>query len=166
MPEVFGERANRIGAFLAPVLPPLVIPGREAADHHLPASTEWLLMGVSVAVAVAGLLLAWKWYAKERGRPAERFKARFPGLHALVADKFRIDELYDRLFVRPFAWLARVLWKVVDVLLIDGVLNAGAFVVELTGDALRFLQTGNVRNYALTFLLGVVALVLFVLGGM
>jgi NADH-quinone oxidoreductase subunit L len=166
LPEVFGERANRIAAFLAPVLPPLVIPGREEASHHLPASTEWLLMGVSVAVAVAGLLLAWKWYAKEEGRPAERLTARFPGLHAIVADKFRIDELYDRLFVRPFAWLARGLWKVVDVLLIDGVLNAGAFVVELTGDALRFLQTGNVRNYALTFLLGIVALVLFVLGGM
>ncbi|HSE62577.1 MAG TPA: NADH-quinone oxidoreductase subunit L [Thermoanaerobaculia bacterium] len=166
LPEVFGERANRIAAFLAPVLPPLAVPGREAEAHHVAASTEWLLMGVSVAVAVAGLLLAWKWYAKEKGRPAERFKARFPGLHALVVDKFRIDELYDRLFVRPFAWLARVLWKVVDVLLIDGVLNAGAFVVELTGDALRFLQTGNVRNYALTFLLGVVALVLLVLGGM
>ena len=165
LPEVFGERANRIAAFLAPVLPPLVMPGGEAT-HHLPASTEWLLMGMSVAVAVAGLLLAWKWYAKEAGRPAVRLAARFPGLYALVADKFRIDELYDRLFVRPFAWLARVLWKVVDVLLIDGVLNAGAFVVELTGDALRFLQTGNVRNYALTFLLGVVALVLFVLGGM
>jgi NADH-quinone oxidoreductase subunit L len=59
-----------------------------------------------------------------------------------------------------------MLWKVIDVLLIDGVLNAGAFLVELTGDALRFLQTGNVRNYALTFLLGIVALVLIVFGGM
>ena len=46
-----------------------------------------------------------------------------------------------------------------------GSLNAGAFLVELAGDALRFLQTGNVRNYALTFLLGIVALLLFVLAG-
>jgi NADH-quinone oxidoreductase subunit L len=81
-----------------------------------------------------------------------------------VADKFRIDELYDVLFVRPFAWLARTLWKVVDVLIIDGVLNATAFMVELAGDFLRFLQTGNVRNYALTFFLGLVALLLFVVG--
>jgi hypothetical protein len=50
------------------------------------------------------------------------------------------------------------------VLLIDGVLNAGAFMVELTGDLLRFLQTGNARNYALTFLLGLVALLLIVAG--
>jgi hypothetical protein len=38
------------------------------------------------------------------------------------------------------------------------------FLVELTGDFLRFLQTGNVRNYALTFLLGLIALLLFVVG--
>ena len=75
-----------------------------------------------------------------------------------------MDELYAVLFVRPFEWLARVLWKVVDVLIIDGVLNASAFLVELAGDFLRFLQTGNVRNYALTFLLGLVALLVFVIG--
>jgi hypothetical protein len=51
------------------------------------------------------------------------------------------------------------------VLIIDGVLNAAAFIVELVGDLLRFLQTGNVRNYALSFLLGIVALVWIVLGG-
>ena len=122
-------------------------------------------MGVSVTVAVAGLLLARDWYAKKAGRPAERLAASFPRLYALVADKFRVDELYDVLFVRPFSWLARVLWKVVDVLVIDGFLNAGAFVVELVGDALRLLQSGNVRNYALTFLLGIVALLLIVLAG-
>jgi NADH-quinone oxidoreductase subunit L len=81
-----------------------------------------------------------------------------------VAEKFRVDELYDFFFVRPFDGIARLLWKVVDVLIIDGVLNAGAFAVELTGDLLRFLQTGNVRNYALTFFLGVVGLLLLVIG--
>ena len=166
LPAVFGEHANRIAAFLAPVLPPIFLPGREAAEHHLPPTTEWLLIGVSVAVAVAGLLLAWKWYAREQGRPAARLASAIPGLYRLVVEKFRVDEIYHALFVVPFVWLARVLWKVVDVLVIDGVLNAGAFIVELTGDALRFLQTGNVRNYALTFLLGIVALVLFVVGGM
>jgi NADH-quinone oxidoreductase subunit L len=122
-------------------------------------------MGISVAVAVLGLLLAGKWYAKEKSRTPARIAARFPALYGLVAERFRVDELYDALIVRPFVWLSRVLWKVVDVLLIDGVLNAGAFLVELIGDSLRFLQTGNVRNYALTFLLGIVALLLFVMGG-
>jgi NADH-quinone oxidoreductase subunit L len=123
-------------------------------------------VAVALAVAVAGILLALKWYAKEGGRTPARIAERNPGLYALVRDKFRIDELYDVLFVRPFKALAWFLWKIVDVLIIDGVLNAAAFLVELAGDLLRFLQTGNVRNYALTFFLGVVALMLFVIGAM
>jgi NADH-quinone oxidoreductase subunit L len=165
LPEVFGEGVNRIAAFLEPIFPRIGLAVAEPPAHSLPAATEWLLIGASVAVAVVGILIAWNWYAKKAGRPAARVAETFPALYRLVADKFRIDELYDVLFVRPFAWLARVLWKVVDVLIIDGVLNAGAFLVELVGDVLRFLQTGNVRNYALTFLIGIVALLLIVLAG-
>jgi NADH-quinone oxidoreductase subunit L len=164
LPEVFGEGANRIAAFLEPVFPRIGLAVAEAPAHSLPAATEWLLMGASVAVAVVGILVAWNWYAKKAGRPAARLAASFPALYRLVAEKFRIDELYDVLFVRPFVWLARMLWKVVDVLVIDGILNASAFLVELVGDFLRFLQTGNVRNYALTFFLGLIALLLFVVG--
>jgi len=162
LPAVFGENADRFKAFLSPVLLPIT--GREAAHEALPHATEWFLIGLSVAAAAAGILLALKWYAKEGGRVPARIAASMPGLYSLISEKFRIDELYDVLFVRPYEWLARTLWKVVDVLIIDGVLNAAAFLVELTGDFLRFLQTGNVRNYALTFLLGLIALLLFVVG--
>jgi NADH-quinone oxidoreductase subunit L len=165
LPAVFGEGANRFAAFLSPIQLPLAH-APEHGGHALSHSTEWLLMAVSVAVAAAGILLAWKWYAKEGGRVPQRLAASFPGVYALVADKFRVDELYDAIFVRPFIALARFCWKVIDVLVIDGLLNAGAFLVELAGDLLRFLQTGNVRNYALTFLLGVVGLMLIVLGGL
>jgi NADH-quinone oxidoreductase subunit L len=165
LPEVFGEGANRVAAFLEPIFPRIGLAVAEGPAHSLPPATEWLLMGTSVTVAVAGILVAWNWYAKKAGRPADRLAGAFPALYQLVAEKFRIDELYDVLFVRPFIWMARMLWKVVDVLIIDGVLNAGAFLIELVGDVLRFLQTGNVRNYALTFLIGIVALLLIVLAG-
>ena len=162
LPAVFGEHADIIGPFLAPVFAPIA--GHPAAGEAMPHATEWLLMAVSVAVAASGLFLAYNWYVKQGGRTPARLAASFPGAYGLVLDKFRVDELYDVLFVRPFGWLARALWKVVDVLIIDGILNAAAFLVELAGDFLRFLQTGNVRNYALTFFLGLVALLLFVVG--
>jgi NADH-quinone oxidoreductase subunit L len=165
LPKVLGENVDRFGVFLSPILLPLVSPA-ETAEHGLSSGTEWLLMGVSVAAAVAGLLLARNWYVKQQGRPAEAIAGSFPTAYRLVADKFRVDELYDALAVRPFDWLARMFWKVVDVLIIDGVLNAAAFLVELVGDLLRFLQTGNVRNYALTLFLGLVALMLFVIGAL
>ncbi|HTO88685.1 MAG TPA: NADH-quinone oxidoreductase subunit L [Thermoanaerobaculia bacterium] len=155
--------SDRFAEFLAPILLPLSN-APERSEAALPHATEWVLMAASVAVAVGGVLLAWKWYAKEGGRVPERFASSFPSTYALVAEKFRVDELYDALIIHPFTVLARFCWKVIDVLIIDGILNAGAFLVELAGDLLRFLQTGNVRNYALSFLLGVVALMLIVMG--
>ena len=162
LPAVFGENANLFARFLSPIVTPIA--GRELAHEALPHAVEWLLMAVSVAVAASGLYLAWVWWGKGEGRVPARLAAKYPRFYALLVDKWRVDELYAVLFVRPFEWLARVLWKVVDVLIIDGVLNATAFLVELAGDFLRFLQTGNVRNYALTFLLGLVALLVFVIG--
>ena len=163
LPKVLGENADRFTAFLSPILLPVSTAGREAG-HELASGTEWLLIAVSVVAAVTGLLLARNWYVAREGRPAERLAASFPGAYALVADKFRVDELYDFLIVRPFNKLAWILWKVIDVLVIDGILNAGAFLVELAGDVLRFLQTGNVRNYALTLFLGLIGLLLIVIG--
>ena len=164
LPEVFGEKANRIETFLEPIFLPLG-GASEKTTHPLTHPVEWTLIGVSIAVAAGAVLLAWRWYAKEEGRVPDRIVASFPAAYALVADKFRVDELYDVLFVRPFVALARFAWKIIDVLVIDGIINAGAFLVELAGDLLRFVQTGNVRNYALTFFLGIVALMLIVMGG-
>jgi NADH-quinone oxidoreductase subunit L len=161
LPRVFGENADRISRFLQPILPAIAGIGEK---HPLEHATEWTLIGASVVLAAAGAAVAWNWYAKGGGAVPARLAAAWPGLSRLVAEKFRVDELYDRLFVRPFEAVARFLWKVVDVLVIDGILNAGAFAVELAGDLLRFLQTGNVRNYALSLFLGLVGLVLIVLG--
>jgi NADH-quinone oxidoreductase subunit L len=163
LPKVLGENADKFAAFLSPILLPLASTS-ESAARGLSGGAEWLLMGVSVTAALAGLLIARNWYVRQQGRPAERLAASFPSLSLLVAEKFRVDEFYDVVIVRPFDWLARALWKVVDVLVIDGILNAGAFLVELVGDLLRFLQTGNVRNYALGLFLGLIALMLFVIG--
>jgi NADH-quinone oxidoreductase subunit L len=164
LPRVLSSTGDRFGAFLAPIFLPLAVQAGEGHSQPLSHGTEWLLIAASTAVASAGVLLAWKWYAREDGREPARIAARFPGVYALVRDRFRVDELYDAVFVRPFQAVARALWKVVDVLVIDGVLNASAFLVELAGDLLRFLQTGNVRNYALGFFLGLVALMVFVIG--
>jgi NADH-quinone oxidoreductase subunit L len=88
---------------------------------------------------------------------------RAPRLHRLLENKYYVDEAYDRLIVRPLHFLAKVFWKGVDALLIDGTINLGAALTELTGDVARFSTTGNVRNYALYFFLGVLALFWWVL---
>jgi len=150
------EDHNVLHHFLSPVI--ATLPGGEAG-HHLSHSTELLLMLASVAVALAGWLVAKRLWGGERGLAADRsFAERYPFAQRLLANKYYVDEIYDRVIVRPLAGLARACWKVVDTLLIDGALHVGAFVTELTGDLGRFSTTGNIRNYALYFFAGVLLL--------
>ncbi len=147
------------------VLHPVVaeLPGGHAA-HELGTLAEWGLVLIAVAAAAAGIALAWRLYGSGRGPDGDRALAqRAPRLHGLLENKYYVDEVYDRLIVRPLHFLAKVFWKGVDALLIDGTINLGAALTELTGDVARFSTTGNVRNYALYFFLGVLALFWWVL---
>ena len=156
-----GNDWNWLHHFLDPVI--AVVGGHGAGDghgdgHHLSAGVEWALIGLSVAVALTGLFLAWRLYGKRGTQADESFAARVPGVARILENKYYVDEAYQRLIVAPLAWLSRMFWKVVDSVLIDGSIHVGAFLTELTGDLGRFSTTGNVRNYALYFFLGLVGL--------
>ena len=75
-------------------------------------------------------------------------------------EKKIFDELYDFLFVRPVKWIGRFLWKKGDGWLIDGFGPDGvsARVIDVTNRVVR-LQTGYVYHYAFAMLIGVAALV-------
>ena len=140
--------------------PVIARPGGVApVEHELSTGAEAGLIAVAILVAAAGWFAAWRAFGGSRGLDSERsWIARFTALHRLLANKWYVDEIYDRLIVRPLAALARFCWKAVDTFVIDGAVNAGAFLTELTGDVGRFTTTGNVRNYALYFFLGVILL--------
>ena len=126
------------------------------------------LMALSLAVAFAGIGLALSWYRKAAGPEdavspqAEAFFAKTGNLGRLVAAKWNVDEGIEALVLSPFRKLGTFLWRGFDSLVIDGVVNASAFLVELAGDLMRFFTTGHVRNYALAFSLGALVLVLYV----
>jgi NADH-quinone oxidoreductase subunit L len=79
-------------------------------------------------------------------------------VHALVRDKFRVDELYGALILRPLYALADFGARVVDPMLIDGAANGAARLVRHSGERLRRLQTGNVQHYAAAVLAGALVL--------
>jgi NADH-quinone oxidoreductase subunit L len=131
----------------------------KAPEHHLGAGLEWGLVILTTLIAAAGIGYARSIY-REAGalERAGAWVSRFPAVHRLLVNKYYVDEIYDRLIVRPLAALSRGFWKIVDSILIDGAINAGAWLTELTGEVGRLSTTGNVRNYALYFFLGVIVL--------
>jgi NADH-quinone oxidoreductase subunit L len=66
--------------------------------------------------------------------------------------------MYDAVVVRPMTALADGFWKLVDVKVIDATVNDTAQVTGMFGGALRLWQTGNVQNYAMSFLVGAMAI--------
>ena len=100
------------------------------------AGTEWLLMGLSLAGAIAGVLFAWQAY-KDLMVP-ERWAKRWAGLHKTLQNKWYVDEIYEAVFVRPIVALSQALWKGFDIAVIDRIVVVGfGRVSEWTGQTVR-----------------------------
>jgi NADH-quinone oxidoreductase subunit L len=123
--------------------------------HLAPAPLSALILAVSLGVG--GLAVAWFAYLVSPTIP-DLVAGSLGGFYRLVADKFRIDELYDAVVVRPLFRVADGL-AVADQEFVDGAVLGAGSVVEETSRAWRRLQTGNVQHYALSFLVGVLVLV-------
>jgi NADH-quinone oxidoreductase subunit L len=156
------EDTSLIDRFMAPVVAATAAHGQgaEHGGHALDFGLEWGLVALSVGVAFAGILVARRFYSGAGAYSVpHRLAHRASFVHKLLLNKYWVDELYDRVVVRPLYLLCVFCWRVVDVVLIDTVIvNGSAFATELTGDFLRFVQTGNVRNYALSVALGILLL--------
>ena len=139
------------GHYLAPVLAP-----HDALGHHeIAGSTVLLLTLVTTGVALGGIGLAYSFYLKSPGT-ADRLAERFHSIYVLLWNKYWIDEIYDRLFITPYVIFSKFFWKVVDSMLIDGVVNGVGVAVGKTSDVWRRFETGNVQHYAAAMMVGAV----------
>ena len=79
-----------------------------------------------------------------------------------VLDKYRIDELYGAVIIQPLIALSsNVFWKGIDRGLIDGAADGAAAGAQDTSDALRHMQSGNIRSYAGWVAVGATAVIAF-----
>jgi len=122
---------------------------------------EIVAFAIALAVAWAGFGAAWALYAPQLALTGEERLARAtPGIHKALVAKLYVDELYDRIIVKPLWGTARALWRIVDATLIDGLLvNGPAQLVAAVGSVARRFQNGDVQRYAAVTALGVAILV-------
>ncbi len=132
-------------------------PNFSSADGgHEGGLSEMALMSVSILVAFAGIGIAWYFFLRSPASADAVAEAAGP-VHTLLENKYYVDELYDATIVEPIVSVSRgALWKVVDATVIDGAVNGAGWVVNTSAGLLRRLQTGSVRVYAASILLGVV----------
>ena len=172
---------GRFENFLEPVIHPRAVEVYTAVPNGAAGETpEALLMIASVAVALAGIGLAWFLYIKRTELP-EKIAAGFGWMYRLVFNKYYVDQIYDAMFVnrakdlgltlgafdRTFidglgvdgvGWVTRVTSVISiywDKWIIDGSVNLVANVARVLSIPVRWLQTGRVSSYAGFIVLGV-----------
>ncbi len=128
---------------------------------ELPHATELMFAGLSVAIAVIGIYVAYRIYIQNPGAAAE-LAARFKAIHRLLLRKYYIDELYDATIVHPTLNASTdLLWKQTDVGVIDRAVNGAGETIQGLASILKGVQNGLIRSYATWILLGTVALLLY-----
>jgi NADH-quinone oxidoreductase subunit L len=125
-------------------------------EVNIEHATEWVLLGFATIVAITGMVGAWMLLKPEAVKPAAEAPAE-TGFGKVLFNKWYVDELYDRVVVRPLLWLSElVLWKVVDKGVIDGAgVNGTATVTRFVGWIGSRIQNGRVGTYVLFFVIGV-----------
>jgi NADH-quinone oxidoreductase subunit L len=147
VPELMGGHH-----WLAHQLIPIIGDAPEASLSH---STEWMLMGVSVTIAVIALLIAVSIYRKKADGEAQSNLGKF------LYHKWYIDELYNNAIVQPLNQFAGFLKNVIEKQVIDGFVNGTGKLVHYGARKIRYTQSGQVGYYILFMVTGII--VMFVL---
>jgi len=177
---------NRFERFLEPVLAGVVTETGAVKIAHHALAKEIFLMVASLAIAGAGIWLAYQFYRTKRIAP-ELVAGKWPKLYQLLFHKYYVDEIYDAAVVdrtkdlgtllgrfdanvidgvgvNGAGWLARFgstlsMWW--DKWIIDGLLNFSAKMMQLFSYPVRLLQTGLFSSYAMLILAGLVVLLVY-----
>jgi NADH-quinone oxidoreductase subunit L len=116
-----------------------------------------LLKLIAIAMGIGGIVAAWVVYVKSPGLP-DRLAEKWRRAYDYSFHKWYVDELYDRMIVKPTVNLANGLWRKVDVAVIDAMVNGVAAATVRWGRAMRLVQSGQVQHYALAMALGAVVI--------
>lgn len=160
IPEsLFGS--NMLGHWLEPVFAPAY--DKLHVNPHPVEITEYLLMALSVAVAAGGIYAARYVYLR-RTELAEQWKAKYALMYRILFNKYYIDEAYDAAVVSPTVKVSEgLLWKGVDVAVIDGIVDGSAKLVGLAARGIRLIQTGIAQQYAAVFVGGILFIFLWLI---
>jgi NADH-quinone oxidoreductase subunit L len=178
--SMFGDGFRTFEVWLEPVFASEA--AHVAEEAHGGTGTEWLLMGLSVGIAICGILLARYMYLS-RPEAADRVQAASGPLYETLLNKWYVDEIYDFLFVNGMSkgggrvmarfdglvvdggvngagWLTRfsstvTMWW--DTWIVDGTVRGSSFLVKLASYPVRIVQTGQLQLYALAFVVGIIA---------
>jgi NADH-quinone oxidoreductase subunit L len=136
----------------------------EHEAHHFSHGFELGLMGLSVALAPAAMVLVYFLYKRHMDKTAEVAKG-FGGLYEASLHKYWVDEIYEYAVIEPIKRISYFfLFRIVDATIIDGAVNGAGRLTKWLSEKGKLLQTGVAGTYALWVLLGLLAILAYFFG--
>ncbi|MFI5205199.1 MAG: NADH-quinone oxidoreductase subunit L, partial [Flavobacteriales bacterium] len=126
---------------------------------HLEHSTEWLLM--LAAISIVGVVIYFSWNAYIKKGSLAKEDAKLTGWEKWSANKFYVDELYDKLIVKPLAWSSAKLHTMVDNQFVDGAVKLVGNAVTGGSKLFSYFQSGKIENYFIGMVTGIVLILLY-----
>ncbi|MDQ5883896.1 MAG: NADH-quinone oxidoreductase subunit [Pseudomonadota bacterium] len=160
VPEIF-HFPHKLNEFLSPIYEGSKSVNPEFGVIHIDHSTEWILMGVSVLVAIVAIVFADTVFGNGKNVPAS--DESMSGIKKVVYDKYYIDELYNNVFVNPISSLSKFFANVIDNKFIDGIVDGVGNVVNQTSGQVKRMQVGGTGSYLLFMTIGIILLLGFTL---
>jgi NADH-quinone oxidoreductase subunit L len=152
IPEIFVKNGNSLGDFLSPVFADsnkLLLPGTTSPQ------LEIILMAVSSVLILFVCIWAWKKYKNYQEGTEEA-----GAFTKAIENKFYVDEIYDRIIVKPLKGFSRVLSNVVEKSGIDALVNGVGKSINYSSRQIRLLQSGFVGSYILLMVVGLLLLLI------
>ena len=112
--------------------------------------------GVSVIAALVGIAVAWRLFRK-----GFEYKENNNPVYQLAFRKYYVDEILTAIIIRPLLGFGRAAARLIEGDALDGGSRGVAWLLRGTSAALRRLQSGYMRNYALVILVGVVLIIVY-----
>ena len=111
-----------------------------------------------MAISILGIIVATLAYALHRLDLAKFATTQLPALNSFLSNKWYLDVINERLFVRGSRKIAREVLEV-DAKIVDGVVNLTGLLTLGSGEGLKYFETGRVQFYALIVFGGLIGLV-------
>ncbi len=112
----------------------------------------------SVLIASAGIIIAYQAYFVKKINLSVLFAEKFPSINRFLFNKWYLDDINEKLFVKGSRKLAKEVLEV-DSKVVDGVVNLTGLVTLGSGEGLKYFETGRAQFYALIVFGGVILLV-------
>ncbi len=136
-------------------------PQATEAVAHNGVHLHGLVMWISGLIAIVGIVAAAYFHWLNRAA-ADAFAQKYAGAVRVLANKYYVDEFYDRVIVQPLYMLGQVLYQA-DRMIIDGLVATVGFVPRALGLSIQPAQRGVLQGYGLGMAVGTAVILLVVL---